>query len=265
MSAPLNADCPRSAAAAPSRHDAQLCHAERLEAIALMAGGIAHDFNNLLLVISASAEFLKGSTPADDPRQEDIQHIRQAAMNAAELTRQLLAFSRQQALQPSTFALNDAMRRLQPLLEGIVGETVQCVVDLGPEVGDIHADAGQIEQVVLNLVMNARDAMPAGGVLTLRTRCVRHRSRDGTRDGDWMHIVVSDTGTGMSKEVLARAFDPFFTTKDKEQGTGLGLATVYGIVQQSGGEIAMQSTPGLGTRVEVWFPDADMAVPGGPR
>lgn len=242
------------------RRETQLRETRQHEASSLMAGRVAHDFNNLLLVISASAEFLEAATAATDPRREDVINIRSAVDRAAELTRQLLVLGQQQMVELSTFALNEVIRRIQPLLEGIVnaGGAVRCVFDLDPAVGDIRADAGHIEQLLMNLVMNARDAMPAGGVLTVCTRRIETAQGDD-QDGDWVQLVVEDTGVGMSDDVLARVFEPFFTTKDKELGTGLGLATVYGIVRGSGGAITLHSAVGEGTRADVRFPAVEMA------
>ena len=221
---------------------------------------IAHDFNNLLFVISASAEFLESSTPEDDPRYDDVINIREAADRAATLIRETLFLNQSQVPASPTFSLNLMLRRMQPVLEGIANASgkVRCVMELDPTAGEVRADIGHIEQLLMNLVMNARDAMSGQGELTLRTQRVTQQANDACEES-WIQLVVQDTGVGMSETVLARAFEPFFTTKDRELGTGLGLATVAGIVRESGGEIAMHSTPGVGTRVEVRLPAVEMA------
>jgi two-component system, cell cycle sensor histidine kinase and response regulator CckA len=238
----------------------QLRQAQRLEAVGKLAGGVAHDFNNLLTVISGYAEAL---LPEVDPRNEpDLRQIAFAAERAAILTRQLLAFSRRQVLEPRILDPNEIVSGLTPMLSRLIGEHIELVTATDPDCGMVCADAGQLEQVLVNLAVNARDAMPAGGRLTIQTGradldddYVAHHG--GSLPGPHVMISVTDTGSGMDPETLAQMFDPFFTTKAIGQGTGLGLATVYGIIKQSGGNIWAYSEVGIGTTFKVYLPSAE--------
>ncbi|HEX3273263.1 MAG TPA: ATP-binding protein [Gemmatimonadales bacterium] len=243
----------------------QLRVAQKMEAVGQLAGGIAHDFNNLLTAILGSTELLLANTVPDDPRREDVQEIGRAAHRASALVRQLLAFSRKQVMQPRQVNLNSIVREMGGMLRRLVGERIALRLDLDPALGDITADPGQVEQVIANLGVNARDAMPDGGMLTIATANV---SRAGVTaageegipaDSALVALTVRDTGTGMDEHVLAHLFEPFFTTKELGRGTGLGLATVYGIVRQSGGQIQVASRPGEGSRFTVYFPRLESA------
>ena len=242
----------------------QLRQSQKMEAIGRLAGGVAHDFNNLLTVIKASTSFLGEDLDAVDPRSEDVRQIADAADRAAALTRQLLAFSRKQILDPKVLDLNAVLQNLLPMLTRLIGEDITIETRLASEVGSVMADIGQLEQVIINLAVNARDAMPDGGRILIETaavslgdsRSVATAEQEGSvvLAGDYVEITVVDTGTGMSSEVRARVFEPFFTTKEAGKGTGLGLSTVYGIVKQSGGHIALHSEPGVGTTFRLYLP-----------
>ncbi|HVS14860.1 MAG TPA: response regulator [Thermoanaerobaculia bacterium] len=236
----------------------------RLEAVGQLAGGIAHDFNNLLLVIMGSSEMLAVEGPLEPRQRERLGEIVAAARRAEDVTRKLLAFSRQQVMSSRPLSLNAVLRDLEKLLGRVLGEHLRVVLELEEGLPNILGDPGQIEQVVFNLGVNARDAMPDGGVLRLTTRRVVFEPGDGWLDahppqapGAYVRLSVADTGSGMTPEVRARAFEPFFTTKTG--GTGLGLATVYGIVKQSGGYVWVESEPGRGTRFDIFFPCQDEA------
>ncbi len=222
----------------------QFLQAQKMEAIGRLAGGVAHDFNNILTTISGYGEMLSQSLPPGSGQAADAQEIVAASVRASRLTRQLLALGRRQVLEVRVLDLNEIVRGVERLLRRVIGEDVRVVLDLAEGLPRVRADAGQIEQVLMNLAVNARDAMPGGGVLTLVTR----------EEGGRVLLSVSDNGTGMPPEVAARAFEPFFTTKDKGKGTGLGLASVHGIVSQSGGEIEVRSAPGVGTTFRVLLP-----------
>jgi PAS domain S-box-containing protein len=241
------------------RLEEQLRHSQKMEAIGRLAGGISHDFNNLLLVIMGFTEMTLEDLPHDDERRENLEQVRLAAESARSLTRQLLAFSRKQVLDPRVFDMNALVLETERMLGRIIGEDVDLVTDLTGAPCGVNADRAQIEHAILNLAVNARDAMPVGGTLRISTGIVtldddfvlRH---PGARPGPHVVLRVTDTGVGMEPEVLAHAFEPFFTTKDKDKGTGLGLSTVYGTVQQSGGHVSIASTPGAGTTVSIALP-----------
>jgi signal transduction histidine kinase/ActR/RegA family two-component response regulator len=234
-------------------------HAQRLEAIGTLAGGVAHDFNNLLTAINGYATMALEDLQAGDPLREDLEEIRNAGQRAADLTRQLLAFGRRQVLTPEALDPSVVVGGIQKMLGRIIGEHVHLVTNLQPDVWPIRADRGQVEQVLVNLAVNARDAMPDGGRLAVSTANVRVSEAEARRHpegapGNFVRLRVEDTGLGMSQEVLARVFEPFFTTKAQGKGTGLGLSTVYGIVRQSHGFVGVTSAPGAGTTFDVYLP-----------
>ncbi len=236
----------------------QLQQSQRLETVGQLAGGIAHDFNNLLAVILNYAEFVADELP-DGNLKQDVEEIQRAATRAADLTRQLLIFARRETTDPQLLDLNAVIAGVETMLRRTLGENVELRLTLEEQLFSVRADHGQIEQVVLNLAVNARDAMPAGGQLVVETATVElgddyAAAHPGASLGRYVRLSVSDNGMGMSPEVLARAFEPFFTTKDAGQGTGLGLATVYGIVTQAGGSVSISSEPRLGTRVSIHLP-----------
>jgi PAS domain S-box-containing protein len=237
----------------------QLRVSQKLEAIGSLAGGIAHDFNNLLSVIMCCTEFAIARLPDDDRAKEELLEAKKAGARAVALTRQLLAFSRKQVLQPVVLNLNEIATGVEKMLRRILGEDIDYVQVLAPDLGMVRADPGQIEQVFMNLVVNARDAMPNGGKLTIETSNVdfdeEYAARHlGVKPVPYVHFAVSDTGFGMDAVTQTRIFEPFFTTKEKGKGTGLGLSTVYGIVKQSGGHVWVYSEPGQGTTFRIYLP-----------
>jgi two-component system, cell cycle sensor histidine kinase and response regulator CckA len=237
----------------------QLRQAQKLEAIGRLAGGVAHDFNNLLTAVLGYAELVLESLPPDDARRPDIEEIRRAGEKAVGLTRQLLAFSRRQVLDPRVLDLNDVVRDVERLLRRVIGEDIGLEVRLGDDLWPVKADRTQIEQILMNLAVNARDAMPDGGRLTIETSNVEiHTADDPTRPGRpgrYVALSMRDTGHGIPEDVLPKIFEPFFTTKEAGKGTGLGLSMVYGIVQQSDGFVFAQSTPGQGAAFTAYLPE----------
>jgi two-component system cell cycle sensor histidine kinase/response regulator CckA len=244
------------------RLEEQFRQAQKLESVGRLAGGVAHDFNNLLTVIMGYGQMLLGDLEPQDPMRESLEEIAHAAARAEELTRQLLAFSRNQLSEPKNIVLNDTLAKFEKMLGRLLGEDVSVRLSLGPDAGVIRADPGQIEQVVMNLAVNARDAMPQGGRLVIETSAILAdeqfaEAHFGISVGPYVVLTVSDTGVGMSAEVKAHIFEPFFTTKEKGKGTGLGLSTVYGIVRQAGAAIALYSEVGHGTTFKIFFPSVE--------
>ena len=237
----------------------QLRMAQKMEAIGRLSGGIAHDFNNLLGVIIGYSGVLKKSLDKSQPTYEYALEIEKAGQRAASLTRQLLAFSRQQVLTPSVLSLNALVSDMEKMLPRLLGEDIEVSLSLEPELGNVKADQSQIEQVIMNLAVNARDAMPSGGKLQIQTANVEldhayTRDHPGSKAGSYVMLAIADTGTGMNPETIAHIFEPFFTTKGVGEGTGLGLATVYGVVKQSNGYIWVDSTPCKGSTFQIYLP-----------
>jgi nitrogen-specific signal transduction histidine kinase/CheY-like chemotaxis protein len=248
----------RSAVEQLHRKEEQLQQAQRMESLGRLAGGVAHDFNNLLTVITGYSELLLARIEPTSPHRGSVDEIRKAGERAAGLTQQLLAFSRKQVLAPRVLSFNDVLASLEKMLLRLIGEDISLHIELDSSLGNVKADPGQIEQVLLNLVVNSRDAMPRGGKLRIRTSNEsveqgqgRHPAMPG---GAWVRIRVEDTGCGMAPEVQQRIFEPFYTTKEQGKGTGLGMAMVYGIVKQSGGWIFVDSEVGRGTTIDIYLP-----------
>lgn len=245
----------------------QLLHSQKMEALGRLAGGAAHDFNNLLSVIISGTDLARGRLPESSPIRHELDIVLEASKRATDLTQQMLTFSRKSAQEGAVVDINDVITRMMHILSRLAGKSIELRVRLAPEPGNIKADASQIEQVVLNLVVNARDAMPKGGTLTLETRTVFEEETPGASclslvPGAYVTLVVADSGTGMDAQTKAHIFEPFFTTKQIGEGTGLGLSTVFGIVKQSGGSIRVESELGRGTSFEVSFPRTNL--PGSP-
>jgi signal transduction histidine kinase len=259
----------RRAEQALRKSEEQLRQSQKLEAVGRLAGGIAHDFNNLLSVILSYAEMLIVDRSVSARGRAELEEIKRAGERAADLTRQMLAFSRQQVLEAKIIDLNDILANLHKMLGRVLGEDIELKLLPARQLGLVLADPGQLEQVIMNLVVNARDAMPQGGKLTIATSNVEldhtyAKEHLGVTPGPYVLLSVSDTGVGMDKAMQARIFEPFFTTKERGKGTGLGLSTVFGIVKQSGGNLLVYSEPGLGATFKIYLPQAQgeqMAVP----
>ncbi len=246
--------------------ESQLRQAIKMQAVGTLAGGVAHDFNNLLTTILGYAGFAKNRLKKDSDLYDEIEEIRKAGEKAAALTRQLLAFSRKQIIQPKVLLINKIVGEMQKMLKRLIREDVEIKTVLDPELFPVKLDPGQFEQVIMNLVVNARDAMPTGGHLTIETANMeldidyfRDRGVE-EKPGDYVMVAVTDTGAGMNEQIQSRIFEPFFTTKERGHGTGLGLSTVYGIVKQNDGHIWVYSEPGKGTTFKVYFPRVDAGL-----
>jgi len=243
----------------------QLEHSQKLEAIGQLAGGVAHDFNNMLTAIIGYTDLSLRRVGLENPIRRNLEETKKAAERAASLVRQLLAFSRKQILEPKVLDLNEVVKDMHKMLTRLIGENIQLATRLETELGSVKADPCQVEQIIVNLVVNARDAMPRGGRVTVETANVTLDEQNAlkhvlVKPGEYVMLAVSDTGSGMDQETQARIFEPFFTTKEVAKGTGLGLSTVYGIVKQSGGNIWVYSEQGFGTVFKVYLPRLDDAA-----
>jgi two-component system, cell cycle sensor histidine kinase and response regulator CckA len=248
----------------PPNREEQLRHAQKIEAIGRLAGGVAHDFNNMLTAILGYTEMARLDLPKDHPVQSDLEAIQWAARSGAKLAQQLLAFARRQIVQPKVCDLNELILDAKKMLQRLIGDDMELVVALDGGLPPVEVDEGQFVQVLLNLVVNARDAMPAGGRVVVATGETSSPpdtlAGEGLRPGGYAWVSVEDTGAGMTPEVRSKIFEPFFTTKEVGKGTGLGLATCYGIVKQAGGGIEVSSEPGLGSTFRVYLPTVEKTV-----
>jgi nitrogen-specific signal transduction histidine kinase len=250
--------------------ETQLVQAQKMESIGRLAGGVAHDFNNLLTAIIGYTELAREMLSQEDAARACLENVVKAAERAANLTRQLLAFARRQVIEPRVIQINDLIQDIDEILHRLIGETIELTLRLAPEAGAVRVDPGQFSQVLMNLAVNARDAMPGGGKLIIETETLvlgeaYARHHVGLTPGPYVMVAVSDTGAGIDPAILPHIFEPFYTTKETGKGTGLGLATVYGIVAQSGGHIWIYSEPEYGTTVKIYLPrvdDAPTALPG---
>jgi signal transduction histidine kinase/ActR/RegA family two-component response regulator len=257
----------RKAESALRDSEAQVRHAVKMEAVGRLAGGIAHDFNNLLTVINGYSDILLSTASQDATSRQFVQQIRMAGERAATLTKQLLAFSRKQVMRPVPLDLNAGIANLHAMMSRVLGERIEVEQKLAPGLPPVFADPGQIDQVLINLLLNARDAMPKGGKIVIETAVAKPEQVEAIeelRSGSYVLLTLSDNGCGMDDETKAHVFEPFFTTKEPGKGTGLGLAMVYGIVKQSGGHIALESTKGVGTAFRIYLPKSDDAVQSAP-
>jgi PAS domain S-box-containing protein len=260
----------RAAEEALRMSEERLRHSQRMEAIGRLAGGIAHSFNNLLAAIAFQCELLSDRLEEKDERRDHVEQIQKAGERAAALARQLLAFGRKQVLQPQVLCLNQVIRDMEPMLRRLLGEQIRLKTQLDPAEAAVHVDLGQLEQVILNLVANARDSMLSGGSLVLATESREIAAEERVKGldlppGDYVQLTVTDSGTGLSSEAMEHLFEPFFTTKERGHGTGLGLATVHGIVHQSGGRIFAESEAGKGTRFTVLLPRSGAVIEPHPK
>ncbi len=258
---------PHHAHEALNESEEQLRHMQKMEAVGRLAGGVAHDFNNLLTVILGYSELVLGSLPPADARSQDLEQVIRAGRSAAALTRQFLALSRRQVLERRVLSLNDLIAGLGKMIRRLITEDIEFVTALTPNCWNIEADPGQLEQVLINLTVNAHDAMPQGGRLVIRTENLAWAQLAEARSqmmspGDYLSLTVSDNGIGMKDDVRSKVFEPFFTTKETGRGTGLGLSIVHGIVEQSGGHIFVTSRPGQGSTFEIYLPRSNKGLSG---